>query len=312
MDTLILGASGLAGSALARQMNTQGRKFVAPTSHELDLLDLSAFESFLAASKINTIYFLAAKVGGAPANLSNPHGFLMKNLQMEINVLETSIKKRIPKLIFISSSTIYPEFGQLPHTENEILSGKLSPSVKPYALAKLVGMELVQIAIEKYNLPWITAVPSNLYGINDNFRTNESHVIASIIRKLWVAKIEGRKVIEVLGEPNNSRDFLFSSDLASALLFVEKNYSGTSPINIGPGKLTSIGNLANLLSELMNYQVKINWNKKVIAPTSRKFLDNTKLRSLGFEEFTELRIGLNSVLKWLDNESLNNFKNVRW
>lgn len=312
MKTLILGASGLAGTAVCKLMIKKRRECLKPSSYELNLLDISSVREFFNTNEISSVYFLAAKVGGAPANSARPLEFLLQNLQMEMNVLETALQRRIPRLLFLSSSTIYPEFSSHPHKEEEILSGKLSPSVQPYALAKLVGMEIVKIAVEKYGLSWVSVIPANLYGTGDNFRIHDSHVVASIIRKIWESKVTRSRQLEVLGDPNNGRDFLFSNDLASALYFLEENYFGDTAVNIGPGKITSIGVLVSLLTELMNYSGEINWNNTQGSGTARKALDNSKIVELGFSSFVELRIGLSEVLRWLENESKFNFRNIRW
>jgi len=312
VKTLILGASGLAGSAVCKLMIQKRREVLNPSSHELNLLDISAVREYFHSNDIDSVYFLAAKVGGAPANSARPLEFLLQNLQMETNVLETALQKRIPRLIFLASSTIYPEFSPYPHKEEGIFSGELSPSVRPYALAKLVGMEIVKIAVEKYELSWISVIPANLYGTGDNFRIHESHVVASIIRKIWESKVTLTRQIEVLGHPNNGRDFLFSNDLAAALYFLEQNYFGNTAVNIGPGKITSVGALVSLLTELMSYRGEIKWNATQVSGTARKVLDNRKLVELGFSSFVELRIGLSEVLRWLEDESKFNFRNIRW
>lgn len=312
MNTLILGASGLAGTAVVRLMTQLGREFLKPTSRELNLLDSSSVKAFFDAQKIETVYFFAARVGGAPVQSIKPLEFLIDNLKMEINVLETALEKKIPRLIFLSSSTIYPEFAPQPLKENYILAGKPSASVQPYALAKLTGMEIVRIAAEVYGLSWVSAISSNLYGTGDNFRIRESHVIASIIRKMWEARTTGVKQLEVLGDPNHGRDFLFSDDLASALYFLEEHYFESTPINIGPGTMTSIGDLVRILSELMDYPGEIQWNTTQVSATAQKVLDNSKIRELGFSNFVELRLGLSQVLGWLEREFQSNFKNIRW
>lgn len=312
MKTLILGASGLAGTAVSKLMIEKRRECLKPSSYELNLLDVSSVREFFNTNEISSVYFLAAKVGGAPANSARPLEFLLQNLQMEINVLETALERRIPRLIFLSSSTIYPEFSSHPHKEDGIFSGKLSPSVQPYALAKLVGMEILKIAVEKFGLSWVSVIPANLYGPGDNFRIHDSHVVAAIMRKIWESKVSRSRQLEVLGDPNNGRDFLFSNDLAAALHFLEENYFGDTPVNIGPGKITSIVALVNLLTDLMSYSGEINWNGTQVSGTARKALDNSKLVELGFSSFTELRTGLSEVLRWLENESKFNFRNIRW
>ena len=312
MSTLILGSRGLAGSALVRELTKQRRPFLSPNSRELNLLIKEEVERYLHANKVETIFFLAARVGGVGANLERPLDYLNDNLQMELNTLNCAIKKRIPRLFFISSSCVYPEFGSIPYSEDSVMSGKLSKSIQPYALAKLVGMELVDIAVQKYGLSWVTVIPSNLYGIGDNFLTNESHVIASIMRKIWESKKNDKSTVSIWGNPLNARDFLFADDLAHCLLFLEKVYFEESPINVSPGYGTSIRNLCGILAKVMAYSGVFEWDENQPSGTHSKVLDNKKLVKLGFKNFTELGQGIASMYAWLQDESLNRFESVRW
>lgn len=312
MSTLILGGRGLAGSALVRELTQQRRPFLSPNSRELNILIKEEVERYLHTNKVETIFFLAARVGGVGANLERPLDFLNDNLQMELNILNCAMKKRIPRLFFISSSCVYPEFGSIPHSEDSVMSGKLSKSIQPYALAKLIGMELVDIAVQKYGLSWVTVIPSNLYGRGDNFRSKESHVIASIMRKIWESQKNENSAVKIWGNPLNARDFLFADDLARCLLFLEKVYFEESPINVSPGYGISIQQLCGILARVMEYTGDFEWDENQPSGTQAKVLDNKKLIKLGFQKFTELGHGIASMYAWLQDESLNSFESVRW
>jgi GDP-L-fucose synthase len=279
---------------------------------ELNLLDSQSINNYLNQHDVNSIFYSAASVGGLGANVRNGLKMLTDNLSMEVNFLTAALQRRIKRLIFLSSSSIYPEFADLPLDEEKILSGKPSESVRPYAIAKIAGMEIVKLANERFDLPWISVVPANIYGPNDNYRLNESHVVAATIRKVWEMKNHEVQSIEIWGFPTDARDLLLSDDLARALLFLEDKYFDSKPVNISPGNFHTIEELVKLVCKIMNVEGKVEWNSSQPSGTSRKYLSNTFLTKLGFSSFTPLEKGLSLVIEDFEKLAADGFRELRW
>jgi GDP-L-fucose synthase len=312
MTTLILGGSGLVGSALKRLMQIQCRSYLAPSSNEVNLLDVTTIKQFLKENTIDTVFFAAAKVGGVGANIRDPYGFIAENLQMELNFLTCAKDANIPRLIFVSSSCVYPELAELPIKEKALMSGALSTSVQPYALAKIAGMELVKIVNQKMGLKWFSVIPANVYGINDNFRQESSHVVASILRKTWDAMAHNKRNVHVWGSPENTRDFLFADDLAKSILYLEDIYFESEPINISNSIPVTIRELTITIAETMHFQGDYIWDEGSPSGTSKKVLDNSKLVNFGYNSFSDLNYGIREVHNWLNSHSSNGLRNIRW
>jgi GDP-L-fucose synthase len=312
VSILVLGGSGLVGRALTDLLTKQKRAFLKPSSQELNLLNSCSVHDFFSSNRIDTVFFAAARVGGVGANVNHPWPFIFENLEIQMNVFRAALQMKVGRLIFLSSSAVYPEHSPLPHREESILSGPFSSSVRPYAMAKVTAMELIKWVNLQHKLQWISVIPSNVYGINDNFRIHESHVVAATIRKIWEAKSAGRDFIEVWGNPSNERDFIFANDLAEILLTLEEKYFDHEPINVGPGIGTTIDRLTKVVSKVMNFQGDVFWNSNKPSGTSRKYLDNSKIRNLGIDNFTSLEVGVSLVNDWLKSESVDAFGKIRW
>jgi GDP-L-fucose synthase len=299
----VAGSTGLVGSSLVRALKSGGyTNLLTPTRNELDLTNRSHVFEWFETNQPDVVFLAAARVGGIGANSAYPAEFISENLQIQVNTLDAAAKYRIEKLIFLGSSCIYPADAPQPMKEEYLLTGPLEPTNHAYAMAKLAGIEQVRAIREQYGLEWISVVPTNLYGPNDNFDLNTSHVIPAMIRKFHDAKINSDKSVELWGDGSPLREFMFVDDLAGACLFLLEHYDSSDPINIGTGEEVSIKNLAEIIQSIVGFTGSVVWNKEKPNGVKRKLLEVSKLQSLGFITHTSLENGLSRTYKWFSSQ----------
>ncbi|MEC0264313.1 GDP-L-fucose synthase [Paenibacillus anseongense] len=292
----VAGHNGMVGSAIIRKLEMQGYKnIIFKRSSELDLTRQAEVENFFAFEKPDYVFLAAAKVGGIHANNSYPAEFIYSNLMIESNIIHSSYIHKVKKLLFLGSSCIYPKMASQPIKEEFLLNGYLEPTNEAYAIAKIAGLKMCEYYNRQFGTEFISAMPTNLYGPNDNYDLQNSHVLPALIRKLHEAKISGVKEVVMWGTGTPKREFLHVDDLADACLFLMLNYKGNETVNVGTGKEISIIELAHLVGDIIGYDGAI--VKDITKPdgTPRKLLDVTKLHSLGWEAKIKLREGIEST-----------------
>jgi len=299
----VAGHKGLVGSALVRTLLKQGYKnLVLKTRSQLNLLDTKKVESFLHTEKPEFVFLAAAKVGGIMANSNFPAQFIFENLQIQNNIIHQSYLHQVKKLLFLGSSCIYPKFCPQPIKEECLLSGYLELTNEPYAIAKIAGIKMCQSYNQQYGTNFISAMPTNLYGINDNFDLNYSHVLPALIRKFHEAKISKAKEVIVWGTGKPRREFLYVDDLADACIFLMNHYDNSGIVNIGTGDDISIKKLVEAIKKITSFNGKIIWDKSMPDGTPKKQLNVSKIHSLGWSHKTKLLRGIKILYKWfLDN-----------
>lgn len=294
----VAGHRGMVGSAIVRKLKADGyQNLVLKTSGELDLRNQAAVEKFFSTEKPEYVFLAAAKVGGILANNTYRADFLYENLMIESNVIHQSYVHKVKKLLFLGSSCIYPKLAPQPLKEEYLLSGFLEETNEPYAIAKIAGIKLCENYRRQYGCDFISAMPTNLYGPNDNYDLNNSHVLPALIRKCHAAKTSSIANLEVWGSGAPLREFLHVDDLANACFFLMQNYSEETMINVGTGKDLSIKALVNLVVKISGYQGGIVWNSDRPDGTPKKLLDASKINSLGWKYQIELEDGIASVYK---------------
>jgi GDP-L-fucose synthase len=292
----IAGHRGLVGSAILRRLEKEGySNFVLRTHAELDLLDQKATADFFAKEKPEYVFLAAAKVGGIMANSTYPADFIHSNLQVQNNVVHQSYLNKVKKLLFLGSSCIYPKLCPQPIKEEYLLTGVLEPTNEPYAVAKIAGTKMCQSYNRQYKTNFISVMPTNLYGPNDNFDLNNSHVLPALIRKFHDAKIENKGFVELWGTGTAKREFLHINDLAAACVFLMNNYDGSEIINIGSGGETSIKDLAELIKKIVGFEGEVRWDAGKPDGTPRKLLDVSKINKLGWKHEIKLEDGIRST-----------------
>jgi GDP-L-fucose synthase len=295
----VAGHRGLVGSAILRRLEGKGyENLITRTRGELDLTDHSAVDEFFETERPNYVFLAAARVGGILANQAYPVDFLRENLYIELNVLGAAHRHGAKKLMFLGSSCIYPKFAPQPMREDSLLSGELEPTNEPYAIAKIAGIKLCQAYNKQYSTDFVGVMPTNLYGPGDNFDLQNGHVLSALIRKFHEAKERGEPSVTVWGTGTPRREFLYVNDLADACVFLMNNYSGSEVINIGVGKDISIGELAELVREVVGYQGKIVYDTTKPNGTPRKLLDVSRLNDLGWKACVSLREGIEKTYAW--------------
>lgn len=295
----VAGHRGMVGSALVRRLKTQG--FVSVVTREraeLDLADESAVAKFFAAEKPNFVILAAAKVGGIKANNDFPVEFLLANLRIQNNVIRSAYEGGVRKLLFLGSSCIYPKLAPQPIPETALLSGPLEPTNEAYAIAKIAGIKLCQAYSREYGANFISAMPTNLYGPNDNFDLETSHVLAALIRKAHEAKNRKTRELIVWGSGKPRREFLHVDDLASACLLLLEKYDSPEIINVGCGEDISIRELAELICDVVGFNGELAWDATKPDGTPRKLLDVTRIRALGWQPEIALREGIARTYEW--------------
>lgn len=300
----IAGHQGLVGSAIVRSLSGLGYKnLILKTRKELDLLSQDKVNRFFARQKPDYVFLAAAKVGGILANQTYPAEFIYENLVIETNILQAAYKNKVKKLIFLGSSCIYPRNCPQPIKEEYLLSSPLESTNEAYALAKIAGVKMCEFYNQQYGTKFIAVMPTNLYGINDNFSLTSSHVLPAMIRKFHEAKINKSPEVILWGTGKPHREFLHVDDLAAALIFLINKYNGQEIINIGCGQDLTIKELANKIKTVVGYQGKITWDKTKPDGTPRKLLDVSRLKKLGFKPKINLDKGLKLTYQWfLENE----------
>jgi GDP-L-fucose synthase len=299
---LITGARGMVGKSLVKRLEKEGQNYLLlPTSEELDLRNQKEVEDYFNLSKPEYVFHLAAKVGGISANINAPAEFLYDNLMIETNVIESARKNDVKKLLFLGSSCIYPRNCPQPMKEEYLLSGKLEPTNEGYALAKICGLKLCEYYNKQHGTNFINLMPPNIYGINDHFNSEKSHVISSLITKFCNAKDERSKSVEIWGTGISRREFLFVDDVADAMVYFMKNYSAQevgSFVNIGSGRDISIKDLAFLIKDLVGYNGGLEFDPSKPDGMPKKLLDNSKATNLGWKAKTSLEEGLRKTIEW--------------
>lgn len=289
----VAGHRGMVGSAIVRELNRQGYKNIITRTHkELDLCRQVEVEKFFAEEKPEYIFLAAAKVGGIIANSKAPADFMYQNMILEMNVINSAWKNNCKKLLFLGSSCIYPKFAPQPMKEDCLLTSSLEQTNEAYALAKISGLKYCEYLNRQYNTDFISVMPTNLYGANDNYHPEHSHVLPALIRRFHEAKVENKSEVTCWGDGSPMREFLFVDDLANLCVFLMNNYSGNETVNAGTGKEISIKNLTELVAEIVGYSGEIFWDTSRPNGTPRKLLDVSKAEKLGWKYKTELREGI--------------------
>ena len=302
----VAGHKGLVGSAIVRNLEKQGYKNLSLKSHkELDLINQEAVNKFFKDEKPEYVFLAAAKVGGINANESYPADFIYDNIMIQSNVIKAAHDNKVKKLLFLGSSCIYPKFASQPIKENELLTGVLESTNEAYAIAKISGLEMCKFFKRQYKDNFISCMPTNLYGPNDNFDLNTSHVMPALIRKIHEAKMNNSNQVEVWGTGKPLREFLHVDDMADACIFLMNNYDGEEHVNIGTGEELSIKELALLIKEIVGYNGEIFFNSKMKDGTPRKVCDISKLTSLGWKHKIELFSGIDQVYRWYQEKCKN-------
>ncbi len=295
----VAGHRGMVGSALIRGLETAGfSKLLKRDRSELDLGDSEAVTKFFCNEKPEVMIFAAAKVGGIKANNEQPVEFLLENLRVQNNVIAAAHESGVRKLLFLGSSCIYPKLAPQPIPESALLSGPLEPTNEAYAIAKIAGVKLCQAFSREYGANFISAMPTNLYGPNDNFDLETSHVLAALLRKAYEAKKSSARELVVWGTGTPRREFLHVDDCASACLFLLEKYDSPEIINVGCGEDISIHELAELICDVVGFDGELSWDKTKPDGTPRKLLDLSKLRGLGWTPTIPLRDGIAQTYEW--------------
>lgn len=292
----IAGHRGMVGSAIYRKLSAEGfENIVVRSSAELDLRKQETVAAFFNEQKPDYVFLAAAKVGGIMANNIYRAEFLMDNLQIQNNVIDSAHRNGVKKLLFLGSSCIYPKMAPQPLKEEYLLTGLLEPTNEPYAIAKIAGIKLCESYRSQYGSNFISAMPTNLYGPNDNYDLNNSHVLPAMIRKFHEAREEGRTEMELWGTGSPLREFLHVDDLADACYFLMQEYNGREHVNVGVGEDLSIRDLAGIISKVVGYEGEIKWNTSKPDGTPRKLMDVSKLHALGWKHTIGLEEGIRST-----------------
>lgn len=299
----VAGHGGLVGSALIRNLTNSGyTNIIVRTRKELDLLDTIAVKKFFEIEKPEFIFLAAAKVGGIHANVTYPADFIYQNLQVQNNIIHNAYKNNAKKLLFLGSSCIYPRDCEQPIKEEYLLTGPLEKTNEAYAVAKIAGIKMCQSYNKQYGTKYISVMPTNLYGINDNFDLESSHVLPALLRKFHEAKINNNPEVVMWGTGLPKREFLFVNDLADACVYLINNYADGEIVNIGTGEDIAIKDLALMIKEIVGYKGIIVNDTSKPDGTPRKLLDVNKLHDLGWDYKTSLENGVKKTYKWyLDN-----------
>ncbi|KAB2880952.1 GDP-L-fucose synthase [bacterium] len=298
----VAGHRGLVGSALVRRLEADGYINLVTRSHaELDLEKQDAVSKFFEDEHPEFVFMAAAKVGGIHANNTYRADFLIKNLKIQNNIIESSYITSVKKLMFLGSSCIYPRLAPQPLKESYLLTGTLEPTNEPYAIAKIAGIKLCESYNRQYGTNYISVMPTNLYGENDNFDLQNAHVLPALIRKFIEAKTKDEPSVIIWGSGVPLREFLYVDDMADACVFLMNSYSGNEFINIGVGEEISIKNLAELIKKLIGYGGKLIFDTTKLDGTPRKLMDVSKLNSLGWKAKTTLEEGLRKTISWYMN-----------
>lgn len=294
----------MVGSAIVRALERRGfTDIVGASSSDLDLRERAPTFDFIRAQKPAVVVLAAAKVGGIMANSRQPVDFLSDNLRIQTNVMDASLEQRVPRLLFLGSSCIYPKLAEQPIVESALLTGPLEQTNDAYAIAKIAGIIGVQAVRRQYGLPWISGMPTNLYGPNDNFSPTGSHLLPALMRRYSEAVRTGARLIVNWGTGNPRRELMHVDDMAEACVAILSSYDGDEQVNIGTGIDHTIAEIAQMVAEVVGYSGAVEWDTDKPDGTPRKVLDVSKLRRLGWEPRVDLRDGIKSVLSWYRGHS---------
>ena len=289
----VAGHTGMVGSAIVRELNKQGYENIITKSHsQLDLTNQLAVENFFKTERPEYVFLSAAKVGGIVANNTYPADFLYENMLIEMNVINSAFKNNCKKLEFLGSSCIYPKFAEQPITEDSLLTGSLEPTNEAYALAKISGLRYCQYLNKQHGTNYISVMPTNLYGPNDNYDLVNSHVLPALIRRFHEAKEQCQDSVTCWGDGTALREFLYVDDLANLCVFLMNNYNEQDPVNAGSGEEISIKQLAELVADVVGYKGTILWDTTKPNGTPRKLLDLSKSKNIGWKYKTSLKTGI--------------------
>jgi GDP-L-fucose synthase len=289
----VAGHNGMVGSAIVRRLLNQGySNIITRSSRELDLRNQLAVNTFFEVHNPEYVFLAAATVGGINANNVFRGEFIYDNLMIQSNVIHAAKVNGVKKLLFLGSSCIYPKESIQPIKEDYLLSGKLEATNEPYAIAKIAGLKMCQAYRQQYGFDFISVMPTNIYGINDNYDSKSSHVLPALIARIHQSKVNGSESVTIWGTGRPKREFLYADDLAEACLFLMQNYSESEPINVGTGEDISINDLAELVAEIVGFDGFIYNDISKLDGTNRKLLDVSKIRKLGWRHTTELKDGI--------------------
>ncbi|MBI1267679.1 MAG: NAD-dependent epimerase/dehydratase family protein [Cryomorphaceae bacterium] len=292
----VAGHRGMVGSAIVRKLQAEGyTNILTKTSSELDLMNQADVNAFFASNKPEYVFLAAAKVGGIHANNVYRAEFLYNNLMIESNIIHAAYSNGVKKLLFLGSSCIYPKLADQPLREESLLTGELEPTNEPYAIAKIAGIKLCEAYRDQYGCNFISAMPTNLYGPNDNYDLNNSHVLPALIRKFHTAKINGDASVPAWGTGSPRREFLHVNDLAEACLFLMLNYNGKMFVNVGSGEDITIRELAETVKEIVGFEGEIAWDSTKPDGTPRKLMDVSRIQNMGWKHAINLREGIAAV-----------------
>lgn len=295
----VAGHRGMVGSAIVRKLAAEGfSDVVGPTSSELDLTDRRAVFAYFARTRPTYVALAAAKVGGILANSTSPVDFLSENLRIQVNVLDAALEHGVERLIFLGSSCIYPKLAEQPIAEDALLTGHLEPTNDAYAIAKIAGILHVQAARRQYGKAWISAMPTNLYGPNDNFSPQGSHVLPALIRRYHEAAAVGADSVTNWGTGTPRREFLHVDDLASAVLHMMEHYDGPQQLNVGTGSDLTIAEIAAAVAAVTGFEGRTEWDTSKPDGTPQKRLDVSQLAQAGWTAQIDLHDGMRSTYDW--------------
>jgi len=295
----VAGHRGLVGSAIVRSLKEKGYENILVRTHsELDLTDQAEVFGFFAKEKPEYVVLAAAKVGGINANNSYPADFIYVNSIIQCNVIKAAHDNGVKKLLFLGSTCIYPKMAPQPIRESDLLTGPLEETNEGYAIAKISGLEMCKFFKRQYGDDFISCMPTNLYGPNDNFDLENSHVLPAMIRKFHEAKVSDADYVELWGDGSPLREFLYVDDMADACVYLLENYSGEEHVNIGTGKEITIKALAELVRDTVGFKGEIRWNTDMPNGTPRKLCDVSKLHNIGWKEKVELPEGIRREYEW--------------
>ena len=302
----VAGSNGMVGSAIVRTLEAKGySNIVVKSSKELDLKNQQAVHDFFNQEQPEYVFLAAAKVGGIHANNSYPATFIYDNLMIQSNVIQAAYDFNVKKLLFLGSSCIYPKFAPQPIKEEYLLTGSLEPTNEAYAIAKIAGLKMCQFYKQQYGCNFISAMPTNLFGVNDNFNLENSHVLPALLRKFIEAKQNNKQEVTIWGSGTPMREFLFVDDLAEACLFLMENYNDVETVNIGTGEDVSIKELAETIMKIVGFEGNLIFDASKPDGAPRKLLDVSKINTLGWKHQTNLEEGIQKTLNWIQK---NNFE----
>jgi GDP-L-fucose synthase len=297
----VAGHRGMVGSAVCRRLAGEPVEVVTRTRQDLDLTDQAAVHAFFRETPLDAVILAAARVGGILANSERPVDFLYDNLQIQNNVVHAAAEAGVKRLLFLGSSCIYPKLAEQPIREDALMTAPLEPTNQWYAVAKIAGVYLCQAYRQQHGLSYISAMPTNLYGPNDNFDLKTSHVLPALIRKFVEARDAGRGEVEIWGSGTPLREFMHVDDLADALVFLLDAYDGAEPINAGSGQEISIGDLARLIARETGYRGTVSLDPGKPDGTPRKLMDSSRLTALGWSPKISLEEGIRATIRWFED-----------